>query len=718
MYLRSLSFKSKALMVLGGLQLLGLLLLGTVAYNQSQEALEQLAHDKLKLGMEVVSKDLADYIRDESRMAMMLSSMLPIQSVLEARLAGIADDQSRTDYDMLTDNLAQIFTSAATLHQECLELTLLDWRGMEVMRVTSLGDGKPQPVATSSLRSRSSAHYFSEPRALAPGQVYVSPLIREAGWPASEGTKEIPLTIWLASPVFTTAGEISGVFAMRLNPDEMLQRIHSPLAEGRAFLVDDRGTVVYQSVPGSMAMPIAPELAGLHPRLAEILARNDAHDVYINCELEAMAAPEGADPLDHHVGLCMHGYGKVHYDPLDSDNYWTVVFDAPPQVIFAPTRALRDRFIGWGSLVIGVSLVFTYLLSNRLVVKPVLHLGEAAQQVADGDLHPAIKPYDRNDEIGRLYNSFGVMLDRLRTATENLQDEIRLRTRELERSEARLEQQNEELERLNSYKSHLLSVVSHELKTPLASLDGFGRIINQIILTGPFLEQLEPDQRDKLSQVRQRVDIMGKNTGRLIRLVNELLDFSRIDRGRGLELLLIRSALSALLYLSALACSGDNILTEQPPDCRVGGGAPQRWPPSAAQTGHTVFPYPAFTKVRLASRLDGRNQEDKTHKAHLGVELTFRELLPTPTSPAFESMRPDASQNPAVETREKLTDVGFVVIEPPSSNDRIDLVDQLLRSYRSLPTGPSPYLILEVLGRLLPGISIQVSFADTRTDLT
>ena len=165
-----------------------------------------------------------------------------------------------------------------------------------------------------------------------------------------------------------------------------------------------------------------------------------------------------------------------------------------------------------------------------------------------------------------------------------------------------------------------------------------------------------------------------------------------------------------LIYLAALKGIPD--------DCRVGGGAPQRWPPSAAQTGHTVFPYPAFTKVRLASRLDGRNQEDKTHKAHLGVELTFRELLPTPTSPAFESMRPDASQNPAVETREKLTDVGFVVIEPPSSNDRIDLVDQLLRSYRSLPTGPSPYLILEVLGRLLPGISIQVSFADTRTDLT
>src|SRR4051794_31518556 len=32
--------------------------------------------------------------------------------------------------------------------------------------------------------------------------------------------------------------------------------------------------------------------------------------------------------------------------------------------------------------------------------------------------------------------------------------------------------------------------------------------------------------------------------------------------------------------------------------CRVGGGAVARWPPSAAQTARTVFPYAAFTKVR------------------------------------------------------------------------------------------------------------------------
>src|SRR4051812_40383954 len=32
--------------------------------------------------------------------------------------------------------------------------------------------------------------------------------------------------------------------------------------------------------------------------------------------------------------------------------------------------------------------------------------------------------------------------------------------------------------------------------------------------------------------------------------------------------------------------------------CRVGGGALARWPPSAAQTARTVFPYAAFTMRR------------------------------------------------------------------------------------------------------------------------
>lgn len=182
---------------------------------------------------------------------------------------------------------------------------------------------------------------------------------------------------------------------------------------------------------------------------------------------------------------------------------------------------------------IGVILV----LSQILVIRPVLHLGRVAERIAGGDLSPEIAPYNRrDDEIGQLYTSFNTMVEKLRAATEHLQEQVQARTAALQVSEAQLERQNRELARLNTYKSHLLSVVSHELKTPLASLDGFSRLINQMLLTDAFLEQFAGAQRETLEKVRHRIEIMAHNTSRLTHLLNDLLDFSRIDRGQGLEM--------------------------------------------------------------------------------------------------------------------------------------------------------------------------------------
>jgi len=51
--------------------------------------------------------------------------------------------------------------------------------------------------------------------------------------------------------------------------------------------------------------------------------------------------------------------------------------------------------------------------------------------------------------------------------------------------------------------------------------------------------------------------------------------------------------IESCVLLAAPYCLGLHRLC----DCRVGGGAPKRWPPSAAQTARTVFPYAAFTKT-------------------------------------------------------------------------------------------------------------------------
>src|SRR6516225_11211532 len=97
--------------------------------------------------------------------------------------------------------------------------------------------------------------------------------------------------------------------------------------------------------------------------------------------------------------------------------------------------------------------------------------------------------------------------------------------------------------------------------------------------------------------------------------------------------------------------------------------------------------------------------------------MALRELLPAPTPPSLEPLRPDAAQDPPVELSEELADVGLVVIQAPAAKDRVDLGHQLRDGYRSLASGTLPDLVLEVLDRPLPGIGVEVARTGAATDL-
>ncbi len=73
---------------------------------------------------------------------------------------------------------------------------------------------------------------------------------------------------------------------------------------------------------------------------------------------------------------------------------------------------------------------------------------------------------------------------------------------------------------VNRMKSDFVSMVSHELRTPLTSIKGY---VDLLLEDGPG--QLEPEQIEFL-------DIVKNNADRLIALINNLLDVSRIEAGK------------------------------------------------------------------------------------------------------------------------------------------------------------------------------------------
>jgi signal transduction histidine kinase len=93
------------------------------------------------------------------------------------------------------------------------------------------------------------------------------------------------------------------------------------------------------------------------------------------------------------------------------------------------------------------------------------------------------------------------------------------KSRELEAATAELRAANERLKELDRMKDDFVSTVTHELRTPLTSIRAF----TQILLEHP---DVEPQQRSRF------LGIITKETVRLSRLINQVLDLSKIESGR------------------------------------------------------------------------------------------------------------------------------------------------------------------------------------------
>lgn len=118
----------------------------------------------------------------------------------------------------------------------------------------------------------------------------------------------------------------------------------------------------------------------------------------------------------------------------------------------------------------------------------------------------------------RLLNTqirFATELDDL---NQELEEKVEARTEELQARNTELAQANAELQQLDEMKSDFVSLVSHELRGPLTSLNGGLEVVLQ---RG---DDLPPASRRTLQ-------VMAQESQRLTRFVNEILDVSRLEAG-------------------------------------------------------------------------------------------------------------------------------------------------------------------------------------------
>lgn len=165
----------------------------------------------------------------------------------------------------------------------------------------------------------------------------------------------------------------------------------------------------------------------------------------------------------------------------------------------------------------GLTLVWTLVVGTLLsagLSRPLVQLTEAARKVARGRL-TEVAPVEikDSDEIGVLAEAFNLMIGEIRSTQEGLEELVRKRTAELEKA-------NEDLVRADKHKGQFLAMTTHELRTPLTLILGYGE---------DLLDGSAGPLNDRQRRFLEKMQISAKT---LLDLVNELLDFSRVEAGK------------------------------------------------------------------------------------------------------------------------------------------------------------------------------------------
>jgi len=289
-----------------------------------------------------------------------------------------------------------------------------------------------------------------------------------------------PPHLALSAPVLGLDGSVAGVLVSILGAEALEERIARPgsnvqLADGNGQVIAHRdGTTPEEESAG--ALP-----AGWDRRIA------------------------AGQAVSTHDGLA--GFAKV------PQLGWAVAVERPRSSALAGVRQGRDMAFALLLLVVPVAIL-AGIFTARRIARPLATLAGAVEQMTAGN--PAAPLSSSTiSEVARLSASFSEMRERLAE-----------RTRESERLAAELRARAEALADSDRRKDEFLAMLAHELRNPL------GAIANAAYLLAQAGAGSSASPAGKAPPTERVVAVIQRQIQHLVRLVDDLLDVSRITRGK------------------------------------------------------------------------------------------------------------------------------------------------------------------------------------------
>ena len=188
-------------------------------------------------------------------------------------------------------------------------------------------------------------------------------------------------------------------------------------------------------------------------------------------------------------------------------NDYSLYIRMPIAPIEESVRISNEALVLIGFLTIIIAS-FAVSFISRKFTKPISELSEITNQMAKLDFSKKYRITDSDDEINELGKNINTMSDKLEATIEQLRE-----------NNKELEKDIEEKSKIDEMRKQFISDVSHELKTPIALIQGYAE---------GLVENVNKDEESK----KFYAEVILDESNKMDQLVKQLLELMKLEYGK------------------------------------------------------------------------------------------------------------------------------------------------------------------------------------------
>ena len=188
------------------------------------------------------------------------------------------------------------------------------------------------------------------------------------------------------------------------------------------------------------------------------------------------------------------------------DNDYILYTRIPLESIQESVSISNNVLILIGIIMIGISAIIASIVSKKFTA-PIMELNNITKKMAKLDFSQKYRTSNIDDEINELGKNINTVSQKLETTIKQLRE-----------NNIELEKDIEEKSRINEMRTQFISDVSHELKTPIALIQGYAE---------GLIENVNTDEESR----KLYADVILDESTKMDKLVKQLLELMKLEYG-------------------------------------------------------------------------------------------------------------------------------------------------------------------------------------------